>query len=169
MTQKAGESLRTIPLRKEWLKAPRGKRSKRAVTAIKSYLEKHFDASEIKVSQQLNEFIWTRGIEKPPGKVKVKISVTDKGVVTARLPEEVVLKEVEKKQKKNEKKSLKEKAEEKIAEKKTEKSVEKSKEEKPVENVETAENPKETKAIEPKKTEDAKDDSKVKKKGDMYV
>jgi len=114
MATKVSERVYTIPLRSEWLKVPRNKRAKRAKSAIQQFLVKHLHASDVKISQMLNETLWVRGIEKPPAKVKVKVSIDDKGVVTARLPEEAILKGAL--EKKESKKGIMERAKDKVQE-----------------------------------------------------
>ncbi len=86
----------TIPLRKSWLNSPTGKRGKRAINTIKLYVFRHTKASEVKISQRLNESVWSRSISRPPSRIKVKLS-GDGGVVSAMLPEEIVLRKEEKK------------------------------------------------------------------------
>jgi large subunit ribosomal protein L31e len=66
------DKIYTIPLRKEWLKVPVYKRSKKAVTAAKQFLSKHLK-KEVKIGPHLNEHIWDKGNRHPPGKVKVRI------------------------------------------------------------------------------------------------
>ncbi|MAG45334.1 MAG: hypothetical protein CMH63_01000 [Nanoarchaeota archaeon] len=68
----ADEKIYTIPLRREWLKVPIYKRSRKAVTATKQYLLKHLK-KEVKLGPYLNEFIWEKGNRHPPGKVKVRV------------------------------------------------------------------------------------------------
>ena len=87
------ERIYTIPLRREWLKQTRIQRSNRAIHAIQNFLTRHLKATEVKISPRLNELVWKRGAEKPPAKVRVKASKDAEGVVTARLPEEMVIKE----------------------------------------------------------------------------
>ncbi|MGB9707833.1 MAG: 50S ribosomal protein L31e [Candidatus Pacearchaeota archaeon] len=67
----------TIPLRKEWLKAPRYKRAKKAMRAIKEFLARHMkvsnrDLDKIKIDPWVNRALWLRGIKKPPHKITVK-------------------------------------------------------------------------------------------------
>ncbi len=106
----SAEMFYNIPLRSEWLKEPRGKRCKSAVNAIKRFLVKHAHASDVKLSPMVNEFIWARGIEKPPGRIRVKVK-RDGDVLMVKLPEEKEVVE-EKEEKKGLKDKLKEKAEE---------------------------------------------------------
>ncbi len=66
-----------IPLRKKFRKAPRYKRTPKAIKAIKEFLVRHMkiydrDLNKIKIDKYLNEFLWARGIKNPPAKVKVK-------------------------------------------------------------------------------------------------
>lgn len=67
-----------IPLRREFLNAPRWRRAKRAINAVQDFLEKHTKADEIKIGKWLNEHIWGHGAKNPPGKVKVKVTIEKK-------------------------------------------------------------------------------------------
>ncbi len=88
----------TIPLRKNVLKQRRSQKANRAVKTVQEFLERHMKADTVKVSPKLNDAIWRRGVHKPPSKIRVKAKKGDKGIVTARLPDEkeVVKKEVKK-------------------------------------------------------------------------
>ncbi|MBU0898705.1 MAG: 50S ribosomal protein L31e [Nanoarchaeota archaeon] len=85
----AEERIYTIPLRKAWLSTPRNKRAKRSVNTIRLFLKKHMHSDVVKISSGLNEHLWYRGIEKPPGKVKIKARKNKEGLVWARLPNEL--------------------------------------------------------------------------------
>ena len=66
-----------IPLRKSLNKVPIYKRANKAVKTIKEILVRHMkirdgDLNKVKIDKYLNEFIWSRGIKKPPAKIKVK-------------------------------------------------------------------------------------------------
>ncbi len=66
-----------IPLRKGWAKATRYKKANKAIKAVKEFLVRHMkirdrDLNKIKIDKYLNEEIWSRGIKKPPAKIKVK-------------------------------------------------------------------------------------------------
>ena len=75
------ERVYTIPLRKEFLKSPKYKRSKKAVSALRSYLQRHMKSDSIKIGKSLNEKIWARGIRNPPHHVQVSAAKEDKGTV----------------------------------------------------------------------------------------
>ncbi len=74
-----------IPLRKEWLKSPKYKRSKKAVSALRKFLSKHMKSDNIKIGKHLNEQIWSRGIKNPPHHVKVDTVKDEENVVRAEL------------------------------------------------------------------------------------
>lgn len=67
----------TIPLRKEWTKVPRYKRTSKSVKAIKEFIARHMkvpnrDLDKVKVDSYLNNEVWFRGSAKPPAKITVK-------------------------------------------------------------------------------------------------
>jgi large subunit ribosomal protein L31e len=134
-----------VPLRREWLKAPKWKRSKKATIALRQFLQRHMKSDDVKIGKYLNLAIWEKGIRNPPHHVKVIAKKDDKGVVMAELEGAPVEK--------------KEEAPKKGVEKKIEKAVEEKKEEKPQQE-KGAEKPApkkpEEKKEEPKKAEEKK-------------
>jgi len=60
-----------IPLRKEWLKVPRYKRSKKSIIAIREFCKKHMKSDDVKIGKNLNLLVWSRGMKNPPHKVEV--------------------------------------------------------------------------------------------------
>jgi len=74
-----------VPLRRKFVRSPKYKRSKRAVTILKEFIAKHMKAEEVKIGRNLNEFLWKNGIQNPPHHVKVQLVKDDKGVVRAEL------------------------------------------------------------------------------------
>ncbi len=74
-----------IPLRKEYLKVPSWKRTKKAVSAVKQFLKKHMKAEEVKLGKHLNEELWKHGIKNPPHHVKVVAIKDGKGIVKTEL------------------------------------------------------------------------------------
>lgn len=74
-----------IPLRKEFQKAPKHKRAKKAITALKQFLAKHMKADEVKIGRNLNEYIWNQGIKNPPHHVKVNVVKDDDNIAKAEL------------------------------------------------------------------------------------
>ena len=68
-----GERIYTIPLRAV-KKAPRWKRSKRAIALIREFLIRHTKAEYLILDNALNEKIWERGSQKPPSRVRVRVT-----------------------------------------------------------------------------------------------
>lgn len=62
----------TIPLRRDFIKVPKHRRAKRAISEIKAFIVKHMKTDDVRIGQKLNLSIWENGIKNPPGKVKVK-------------------------------------------------------------------------------------------------
>ena len=86
----------TIPLRREFLKAPTHKRTNRAVRAVKQFLQKHMKADSIKLGKNLNLKLWENGIRNPPHKVKINAIKDSEGIVRAELTgKEILLKDKE--------------------------------------------------------------------------
>ncbi len=67
------EKILMINLRKELVGKPYWKRAKDAASILRGILKKKTKADKILISQSLNEKLWSRGIEKPSVKLRVKI------------------------------------------------------------------------------------------------
>ncbi len=68
-----------IPLKRVYF-LQRTKRAPRAIRFIKSFVKRHVKAEKVIISNKLNEYIWSRGIEKPPRRVKVRVIKTEDNV-----------------------------------------------------------------------------------------
>ncbi len=75
---KSGES-RTyvVPLKKDVLKAPLWRRSKKAMRVLREFLLKHTKANKVVFSRWVNEDVWKRSNKQPPSKLKVKVTMGD--------------------------------------------------------------------------------------------
>jgi len=71
------EIILTLNIRKHVLKVPRFQRAKKAIKVLRELLKRYTKSEIVKISKSLNEFIWSRGIKKPPVKIKVKILKKD--------------------------------------------------------------------------------------------
>lgn len=93
------ERIFTVPLRKAWI-APPKKRAPKAIRILRSFLIKHMklgaktgekleeeEGGVLIISNEVNERIWRRGIEKPPRKIKVRAEKDIDGNVTVYLAE----------------------------------------------------------------------------------
>jgi large subunit ribosomal protein L31e len=78
----------TINLGKAWI-TPQHKRTDRVVNMILEFAEKHMKSSEIKLDQDLNRQVWSRGKTNPPRKVRVKMVKDEDGTVTVSLYEDL--------------------------------------------------------------------------------
>ena len=91
------ERVFTVPLRMT-KQIPKTKRAPRAIKEIKEYVRQHLaDKSmskddlpekDVWIDYRLNELIWSRGIENPPSKVRVKAIRFEDGLIEVSLPEE---------------------------------------------------------------------------------
>ena len=118
------EKVYNIPLRRKFTPVARIFKTKKSVSAVREYIAKHTRATDIKISQQLNDKLWASGAKNPLKSVKVKVNVIE-GIANARLPEEITLEE--------EKKKFQEKKDEKKPEEKKEEDTEVKKDEQPIE------------------------------------
>lgn len=75
----------TIPLRREFLKSPKYKRTKKAVIGLRAFLVHHMKSEDVRIGKSVNLEIWKHGIRNPPSRVKVNVTKDDKGVVRAEL------------------------------------------------------------------------------------
>ncbi len=76
--KKLPEEVHTINLRAAYDK-PRTRRARAAINLIREYVEKH-KRKEARISPELNQVIWERGIEKPPRKIRVKLVIGEEFV-----------------------------------------------------------------------------------------
>ena len=92
------ERFYTIPLQKALIRPPK-KRSPRAMQLIKIFITKHMklnmkvseeeeeELPQLIISQEVNEKVWGRGIEKPPRKIRVRVTKDKDGNVSVYLAE----------------------------------------------------------------------------------
>ena len=68
-----------VPLRKEWSKAPRWNKAKKAASALRAFAAKHMkvEFTNVKLGRHVNMKLWSRGIRHPPHHVKVEIIKND--------------------------------------------------------------------------------------------
>lgn len=67
---------------KELVRVPRRQRAPRAIRLMRSIVGRIMKAEEVKVSNEVNEVLWSKGIEKPPRKITVKLVKDEEGRVT---------------------------------------------------------------------------------------
>ncbi|MBW2975282.1 60S ribosomal protein L31 [Candidatus Woesearchaeota archaeon] len=97
------ERVYNIPLRKKYMRAPRWKRTNRAVTAAREFIFRHMKATEVKIGKYANLELWKHGGKNPPHHIKVICKKDEEGLVKAELegaPEEKPKEEPKKKARK---------------------------------------------------------------------
>ncbi|MEM4700600.1 MAG: 50S ribosomal protein L31e [Candidatus Bathyarchaeia archaeon] len=93
------ERFYTIPLGKAWI-VPPNKRAPKAIRIIRDFIRRHMKLEakrgneeeeetprRVIISSEVNEKIWSRGIEKPPRKIRVRAAKDKEGNVTVYLAE----------------------------------------------------------------------------------
>jgi large subunit ribosomal protein L31e len=93
------ERIYTIPLGKAWIMPPR-KRSPRAMRMLRAFVVKHMkleakkeeeeeeeEIARLVISNEVNERVWARGVEKPPRKIRIRAAKDKEGNVTVYLAE----------------------------------------------------------------------------------
>lgn len=116
-TKEKFERLYTVPMRKAY-EYKRTKRARRATKLMREFVARHscIGPEAVSLSNALNAYIWSHGMQKPPRKVKIKV-VFDGEKAKASLPDE----------KPAVKKVRRKKGEKKVAEAKGEKKPEEAK------------------------------------------
>ncbi len=74
------ERIYTIPFRRVWA-TPRGKRSPRASRMLRDFVRRHMKTEDVRISNEVNEELWARGIKKPPRQMKVRLVKDKEGKV----------------------------------------------------------------------------------------
>ena len=80
------ERIYVIPLRKVYFRQ-RTQRAARAMRLIRKFIQRHMKAERVIIDNKVNEYVWSRGIEKPPRRVRVKAVKTEDNVVRVYLAE----------------------------------------------------------------------------------
>ncbi len=78
------ERIYVVPLAKA-RHGPRNKYAKKAIRYLREYMTRHFKPESLVISQEVNEKIWERGIQKPPRKLKVRATKNVDGLVVVYL------------------------------------------------------------------------------------
>ncbi|MCY3411424.1 MAG: 50S ribosomal protein L31e [Candidatus Heimdallarchaeota archaeon] len=89
------ERVYTIPFYPKLNSIPRNKRAPRAMRLIKEFIARHVKSDDIIISEEVNEKIWERGIQKPPRKITVRVVKSDDDVVEVYLVDTSITKDFE--------------------------------------------------------------------------
>ena len=71
------ETILTVPLFPKLNKVAPYKRTPRAIRLLKEFVVKHTKVDQVVITNELNEFMWKRGIRKPPRKIKIRAIVEE--------------------------------------------------------------------------------------------
>jgi len=93
------ERIYTVPLQKALIRPPK-KRAPRAMQLLKIFVVKHMkmavtvsedeeeeELPQLIITKEVNEKIWSRSIEKPPRKIRVRVTKDKDGNITVHLAE----------------------------------------------------------------------------------
>lgn len=86
-SKKILERVYNVPLRKEFLKAPRWRRTEKAVKALKEFIAKHMKSEDVRLGKYANKLLWEKGIKNPPHHIKVNAVKDNEGIVRVELAE----------------------------------------------------------------------------------
>ena len=78
------EDVYTIPLKQAWRARIKG-RAPRGVKLVRNFVKKHAKADDPIITQEVNEYLWKRGVEGLPRSVRVRVTKDEEGVVKVRL------------------------------------------------------------------------------------
>jgi len=80
MAKEKNEALYIIPLQRVYWGGGRRTRGKRAVRLIRDFVKRHFKADRVIIDSMVNEYIFSRKIERPPRRIAVKVIKIDEGI-----------------------------------------------------------------------------------------
>jgi large subunit ribosomal protein L31e len=81
------ERIYTVPLRKAYWTGSRLKRANRSVRILKEFVERHMKPEELLIQPEVNEVLWSRGIQKPPRRLRIRATKNSDNLVRVYLAE----------------------------------------------------------------------------------
>ncbi len=81
------ERIYTVPLRKAYWTGSRLRRSNRAVRILRQFVERHMKPEDIVIQPEVNDRIWSRGIQKPPRRIRIRATKNTDDLVRVYLAE----------------------------------------------------------------------------------
>lgn len=94
MSREELERLYVIPLGDAY-EASRTRRAKKAISIIRKFAQRHMKGEDVKISEGVNQVVWSRGAEKPPRRITVLIRKDEDGAIHVMLPTEAEKKKEE--------------------------------------------------------------------------
>ena len=89
MAEEEEERIYTVPLRVT-KSIPRPKRGEHAVRELKRFIAKHMkgEIENVWLDEPVNRKLWSRGMEHPPSKIRVKAIKFEDNLIEVSIPEE---------------------------------------------------------------------------------
>lgn len=88
-SKRAEERIYTVPLGRTYA-SPRYKRAEKAISILRRFVERHMKPSTVEIEPEVNKAIWSRGMERPPRRLRVRLSRDEDGTVRVALAEEEI-------------------------------------------------------------------------------
>ena len=78
------ERIYTVPFSKiiYGRRIPRSKRTPRAIRHLRAFVKRHLRCDDIIIDPEVNEYMWARGIQHPPRRVRIRAVKTEDDIVT---------------------------------------------------------------------------------------
>jgi large subunit ribosomal protein L31e len=80
MSEENTERIYTVNLTKAW-DTPKYRRTDRVINIIKEFTRRHMQTNKVKIDQDLNRHIWSRGKKNPPRKIRLRMIKEDDDTV----------------------------------------------------------------------------------------
>jgi large subunit ribosomal protein L31e len=61
---------------------PRAKRTPRAMRHLRAFVKKHLHCDDVIIDSEVNEFMWSQGIQHPPRKIRIRAVKSEDDIVT---------------------------------------------------------------------------------------
>ena len=81
------ERIYTVPLRKAYWTGSRLRRANRSVRILREFVERHMKPEELLIQPEVNEQIWSRGMQKPPRRLRIRATKNADNLVRVYLAE----------------------------------------------------------------------------------
>ena len=80
MSEENTTRIYTVNLAKAW-DTPKYRRTDRVINIIKEFTRRHMQTNKVKIDQDLNRHIWSRGKKNPPRKIRLRMIKEDDDTV----------------------------------------------------------------------------------------
>ena len=80
MSEDNSSRIYTVNLAKAW-DTPKYRRTDRVINIIKEFTQRHMQTNKVKIDQDLNRHIWSRGKKNPPRKIRLRMIKEDDDTV----------------------------------------------------------------------------------------